>query len=72
MFAFFDGVVQFLSTVIDFIINFFSGLLHFFVMLTSSLTFLSAVVAYLPVFLQVFVLAVIGMSIVYQIINHGG
>ncbi|MCI9188608.1 MAG: hypothetical protein HFH84_03090 [Lachnospiraceae bacterium] len=72
MFAFFDGVVQFLSTVIDFIINFFSGLLHFFVMLTSSLTFLAAVVAYLPVFLQVFVLAVIGMSIVYQIINHGG
>lgn len=72
MFAFFDGIVQFLSTAIDFIINFFSGLLHFLLMLAASLSFLVTVVVYLPAFLQIFILAVIGTAVVYQIINHGG
>lgn len=72
MFAFFDGLVNFISTVINFVINFFSGLVHFFLMVGASMGYLVILIAHLPPFLHVAVFAVVGLSIVFQIINHGG
>lgn len=72
MFAFFDGLVEFISTVINFVINFFSGLVHFFLMVGQSMAYLVACIGYMPAFLTAFVLCIVGLSIILQIVNHGG
>lgn len=72
MFAFFDGLVSFLSTVINFVINFFSSLVHFFIMVAQSMAFIVDCINYLPVFIKIFILALVGLSIMFQVINHGG
>ncbi|MCI9438644.1 MAG: hypothetical protein HFH85_16080 [Lachnospiraceae bacterium] len=72
MFAFFDGLVSFLSSVINFIVNFFTGLVNFFVMVGESLVFITECIGYMPPFLIVFITAIVALSIILQIVNHGG
>lgn len=72
MFEFFDGLVSLISTVINFVVNFFTGLVNFFLMVGRSLVFITECIGYLPPFLVVFATAIIGLSIVLQIVNHGG
>lgn len=72
MFQFFDGIVNLISTIINFIVNFFSGLVSFLVMVGKSLVFITECIGYMPSFLIVFLTAIVGLSIVLQIINHGG
>lgn len=72
MFQFFDGLVNFISSIIMFLVNFFTGLVQFFGMVASSLVFLTEAIGYVPPFLIVFVTAIVALSIIMQIINHGG
>ncbi|AXH73579.1 MAG: hypothetical protein [Inoviridae sp.] len=72
MFAFFDGLVNFISTVINFVINFFTSLVHLFIMVGQSMVYIIDCVNYLPVFLKVFILALVGLAVIFQVINHGG
>lgn len=72
MFAFFDGIVEFISTVINFVVNFFSSLVHLFIMITQSMAYIVDCIAYLPVFLKIFIGALVGLAIIFQVINHGG
>lgn len=72
MFSFFDSFVDTISTIINFIINFFTGMVHFIAMMAQSLGYLGEVILYLPPFILVFVTAIISLSIIMMIINHGG
>lgn len=72
MFEFFDTFLEVVSIIIDFIVNFFSGLIYFIKMLVESSVYLTMCLGYLPTFLSVFASAIIAMSIIMMILNHGG
>lgn len=72
MFEFFDGIVSFLGSLILFIVNFFSGLITFFKMVAQSLVFITECIGHMPAFLIVFLTCIVSLSIIMQIINHGG
>lgn len=71
MFAFFDGLVNFISTIISFIINFIAGLAQFLLMLEQSMAYIFICVGFMPPFVLVFINAIIALAIIMQIINHG-
>lgn len=72
MFEFFDSIASFLASVISFIVNFFTGLITFFTMIGQSLLFLTDCIGHLPSFLIVFIVAIVGISIIVHTVNHGG
>ena len=71
MFAFFNGIVAFIETVVNFIISLFELLVFVVVSIFRAVTWLFACVAYLPPFLTGFLLVPISLAIVFQILNKG-
>lgn len=72
MFEFFEGLVSFFSSIINFLVNFFSGLLQMLKLIPQSLVFITQAIGYMPPFLIVFVTAIVSLSVIMMIVNHGG
>ena len=70
MFTFFEQIGGFLTGIVDFIVMLFGQLVNFFKILFASLSFVVEVVGYLPAPIQGGCLCIIGISIIYLVINR--
>lgn len=71
MFNFFSGIADIISTVVEYVVTFFENL---FVIITRSiqaLGYVIAVIGYLPMYVKVYILAMIGVSAILFVLNKG-
>lgn len=71
MFNFFSGIADIISTVVEYVVTFFENL---FVIITRSiqaLAYVIAVIGYLPMYVKVYILAMIGVSAILFVLNKG-
>lgn len=71
MFQFFESVLNFISSIVDFVINTFTQVTVLIGNATLGVVYLMAAVNFLPVFLVPFVTALIGIAIVKFILSFG-
>lgn len=72
MFEFFDTIINFISTLVDFTVNLVESIMIVISQIGSGLVLAGAVIIYLPEMLMAFALAIIGYCIVVNLINKGG
>ena len=70
MFKFFDVIITFLTTIVNFILNLFEMIGYVIAFIAQGLVYATAVILYLPSWVLPFVLAVIGFSVIMFIINR--
>lgn len=70
MFTFFEQIGGFFAGIVDFIVMLFEQLVNFFKIIVESLSFVVKVVGYLPGPIQGGCLCIIGVSIIYLVINR--
>lgn len=70
MFSFFEQIGGFLTVIVDFVVMLFEQLVNFFKIMAASLSFVVQVVGYLPGPIQGGCLCIIGVSIIYLVINR--
>lgn len=71
MFNFFASIANFIATVVNYVISFFASLIVLIVRAVQALAYLVLVIGLLPSYLKVFVLAMIGVSVILFVINKG-
>ena len=71
MFNFFSSIADIIGTVVDFVVSFFSNLAIVLVRSGQALAYVIAVIGYLPAYVKVFVLAMIGVSAILFVLNKG-
>lgn len=71
MFQFFEGIASTLEVAVDFIKNLVATFITFVTQIPKALGFLISAVAYLPPFLTMFVLPLIGICVLLNLINKG-
>lgn len=69
MFEFFSSIASIITTVIDFIVNWTVQVFELLIRVFDSLAYLTSVVVLLPVYLQAFLLAMIGISVVLFVLG---
>ena len=72
MLDFFSSVIQFFSTILNLIVSLLQALWTFITTIALTLEFVIKAIGYLPSFVLTFALAIVSVSIVYVLINHGG
>lgn len=70
MFEFFDNIISFISAAVSYVLNFFKQLLQLFANIGKALIQINTVTAYLPPYVQGFVLSLIFVGIVYFLLNR--
>ena len=70
MFNFFDTLISFLQTIVDFIGNFILTILYVIDFIFEGVIYVFTCIAYMPPWIMSFVVAVIGFSIVMFLINR--
>lgn len=70
MFNFFDSIVDFILAIFDGVQMFFSSILHIFDLIIKGLAYVTVCIGLMPPLLQVFLLAFIGISVVYLVVGR--
>lgn len=70
MFKFFDFLIGFFETIVNFIGHLVGGLIYIITFIAQGFTYVLTITAYLPPWILPFVLAVIGFSVVMFILNR--
>lgn len=70
MFKFFDMIISFFGSIFEWVGMFIHSILQIFILIGKGLAYVSACIAFMPPFLQVFMLAFISISIVYLIVGR--
>lgn len=70
MFKFFEIIVTFLSTIVNFVVRFILTLFYVLQFIVRGVTYAFSCISYMPPFLLAFVTAVIGFSVVMILINR--
>lgn len=70
MFNFFQTIFDFLKAAVSYIVNFFQQLLALFTNITKALAQIVLIRAYLPAYVQVFIMSFIFVGIVYFLLNR--
>lgn len=71
MFAFFDILLTFVVTIVNFIVNFFRLLITVVMNVVRAVSWLFLCLGYLPPWLMAFVVVPIALAVIFQIINKG-
>ncbi|OUQ21791.1 hypothetical protein B5E84_00570 [Lachnoclostridium sp. An14] len=71
MFSFFEGIVAFITTLVNFVINLVEILVFILLAIFRSVTWLFGCISYLPPFLVAFVVVPVAIAIIFQVINKG-
>ena len=71
MFAFFEGIVSFVTTVVNFVVNLVEIVVFILLAIVRSVTWLFACISYLPPFLVAFVVVPVAIAIIFQVLNKG-
>lgn len=72
MLEFLEGLVGFFQTAINFIVSLFQNLLYAISSIPKAFMAISNVLSFFPAFLTVPLFAVLGIVIIFTIINHWG
>lgn len=71
MFKFFTSIAGFITTIVKFVVSFFTSLAIVVVRCFQALAYVVEVVALLPAYVKVYLLAMIGVSVILFVINKG-
>lgn len=71
MFNFFASIANIISTVVTYVISFFTNLAVVIVRSIQALAYVVEVVLLLPTYVQVYLLAMLGVSAILFVINKG-
>lgn len=72
MFEFFDSVIGYIETAVDFIVSFVQNIIMVIMLIVRGFESVSLVVVYMPTLLQAVTFAVIAYCVVVNLINKGG
>lgn len=72
MFKFFDGLMDIIGTVIDFVVGMIESLIMIVTQSARAVVYILEVLAFLPAYVKVYILAMVGASAILFIINKGG
>lgn len=70
MFKFFDIIITFLTTIVNFVVNMILTIFYVIQFILKGVTYAFSCISYMPPFLMAFVMAVIGFSVVMVLINR--
>lgn len=70
MFAFFDFIVDLISTAVDFVVNLFKMLLFMITFIVQGFAYVGTCLVYLPPWVLPFISAVIAFSVIMFLINR--
>lgn len=71
MFKFFASIANLIATVVKYVVSVFTALFTLVVRILQAFAYILTVVGWLPGYLKVFVLAMIGVSVLLFVINRG-
>lgn len=71
MFKFFEGIADLITTIVGYVVDFFTSLIAVVVRAVQAMVYVVTVVGFLPMYVKVFVLAMIGVSLILFFINKG-
>ena len=71
MFKFFEGIADLITTIVGYVVDFFTSLIVVVVRAVQAMAYVVTVVGFLPMYVKVFVLAMIGVSLILFFINKG-
>lgn len=71
MFKFFEGIADLITTIVGYVVDFFTSLIAVVVRAVQAMVYVVTVVGFLPIYVKVFVLAMIGVSLILFFINKG-
>lgn len=71
MFKFFEGIADLITTIVGYVVDFFTSLIAVVVRAVQAMVYVVTVVGFLPAYVKVFVLAMIGVSLILFFINKG-
>ena len=71
MFKFFEGIADLITTIVGYVVDFFTSLIAVVIRAVQAMVYVVTVVGFLPTYVKVFVLAMIGVSLILFFINKG-
>lgn len=71
MFNFFSAIANIIETVVTYVVSFFTNLAVVIVRSIQALAYVVEVVVLLPTYLQVYLLAMLGVSAILFVLNKG-
>lgn len=71
MFKFFDVIVSFLEHIVNMVLSFFKIIVYVFGFIAQGLTYMFTCIAFLPTFIQAFLIVIIAYSVLITILNKG-
>ena len=71
MFNFFASIANLVSTVVNYVISFFTSLIVVLVRVAQAMVYVVQVIAFLPSYVKVYILAMVGVSAILFVINKG-
>lgn len=71
MFKFFEGIADLITTIVGYVVDFFTSLIVVVIRSVQAMAYVITVVGFLPTYVKVFVLAMIGVSLILFFINKG-
>ena len=72
MFNFFTSIANLIDTIVTYAVNFTDSLITVLVRSVQALAYVVSVIAYLPSYVKVYLLAMIGVCGILFVINKGG
>lgn len=71
MFKFFEGIADLITTIVGYVVDFFTSLIVVVIRSVQAMAYVITVIGFLPAYVKVFVLAMIGVSLILFFINKG-
>lgn len=71
MFKFFESIAGLITTIIDFVVNAVTSLIVVLVRCVQALAYMITVITLLPAYVKVYILAMLGVSVILFVINKG-
>lgn len=71
MFKFFTGIANIIDTVVNYVVSFFTNLAVVLIRSIQAFAYVLEVIALLPAYVKVYILAMIGVSAILFVLNKG-
>lgn len=71
MFKFFQGIASIIDTVVNYVVSFFTNLAVVLLRSIQALAYVLEVIALFPMYVKVYILAMIGVSAILFVLNKG-
>lgn len=71
MFKFFEGIASIIDTVVNYVVSFFTNLAVVLLRSIQALAYVLEVIALLPMYVKVYILAMLGVSAILFVLNKG-